>query len=114
MTAHRALARILLGPVIWYQRWISPALPPRCRFYPTCSQYAVDAIDLHGAGRGLLLSLVRLAKCGPWHPGGVDHVPEESGRFRAAHTVHSATGGIAPHTLITARPHAHHSLENHA
>ena len=68
-------ARALLAVVGFYSRAISPALPPRCRFYPTCSAYAAEAIARHGAGRGGWLALKRLAKCAPWHPGGVDLVP---------------------------------------
>lgn len=68
-------ARGLLSVVRFYQRAISPAFPPRCRFSPTCSAYAVEAIELHGAGRGSWLALRRLLKCAPWHPGGVDLVP---------------------------------------
>jgi putative membrane protein insertion efficiency factor len=66
----------LLAAVRFYQRAISPALPPRCRFYPTCSAYAIEAIERHGALRGSWLAVRRLAKCAPWHPGGVDLVPE--------------------------------------
>ena len=65
----------LLAGVRFYQRAISPALPPRCRFQPTCSAYAVEAIELHGAARGTWLALRRLIRCAPWHPGGVDLVP---------------------------------------
>jgi hypothetical protein len=68
--------RALLGVVGFYQRAVSPVLPPRCRFVPTCSAYAVEAIELHGAGRGSWLAVRRLAKCAPWHPGGVDLVPD--------------------------------------
>lgn len=50
--------------------------PPRCRFYPSCSSYAVDALRLHGLLRGLVLSAWRLARCHPFHPGGVEYVPE--------------------------------------
>ncbi|GAB3312451.1 membrane protein insertion efficiency factor YidD [Epidermidibacterium keratini] len=74
-------ARALLGLVRGYQRWISPLLPPSCRFYPSCSQYAVEAIATHGALRGTGYAAVRLLKCGPWHPGGVDFVkPARPGR----------------------------------
>ena len=66
----------LLAAIRFYQRAISPALPPRCRFYPTCSAYAVEAIERHGAAWGTGLALRRLVKCAPWHPGGVDLVPE--------------------------------------
>jgi putative membrane protein insertion efficiency factor len=69
------LARALLAVVGFYQRAISPAFPPRCRFQPTCSAYAAEAIAVHGAGRGSWLALRRLLKCAPWHPGGLDLVP---------------------------------------
>jgi putative membrane protein insertion efficiency factor len=75
----------LLAVVRFYQRAISPAFPPRCRFYPTCSAYAVEAIERHGAARGSWLALRRLVKCAPWHPGGVDLVPG-SGTAGPAHT----------------------------
>jgi putative membrane protein insertion efficiency factor len=68
--------RALLGAVRFYQRAISPTRPPRCRFVPTCSQYAVEALETHGALRGTWLALVRVLKCAPWHPGGIDLVPE--------------------------------------
>ena len=71
----RPVARVLLAVVGFYQRAISPALPPRCRFEPTCSAYAAEAVAVHGAGRGSWLALRRLLKCAPWHPGGLDLVP---------------------------------------
>lgn len=58
-----------------YQRLISPLLPHRCRFYPTCSEYAKEAILRHGPFKGGWLTLRRLLRCGPWHPGGYDPVP---------------------------------------
>ncbi|HEY0576485.1 MAG TPA: membrane protein insertion efficiency factor YidD [Pseudonocardia sp.] len=58
-----------------YQRVISPALPPSCRFYPSCSQYALEALQVHGLVRGCALAGWRLLRCAPWHPGGIDHVP---------------------------------------
>jgi putative membrane protein insertion efficiency factor len=67
--------RLLLRAIGFYRRAISPALPARCRFYPSCSAYAADAITVHGAGRGSWLAVRRILKCGPWHPGGVDLVP---------------------------------------
>jgi putative membrane protein insertion efficiency factor len=89
----------LLAVVRFYQRAISPAFPPRCRFYPSCSAYALEAIETHGAGRGSWLALRRLAKCAPWHPGGVDLVPEPRPR-RGARTGTPAAG----HTSSTAAP----------
>lgn len=80
-------ARVLLAPVRGYRKWISPVLPPSCRFYPSCSAYAVEAITTHGALRGLWLAVRRLLRCGPWHPGGLDPVPpapEASGTRRPA------------------------------
>lgn len=68
-------ARILLIPIRLYRRFISPALPPACRFTPTCSQYAVEAVSRHGALKGGWLAIKRLGRCHPWHPGGEDPVP---------------------------------------
>lgn len=58
-----------------YQKWISPGLPPRCRFTPSCSQYALEAVTKHGALYGSWLAAARLARCHPFHPGGEDPVP---------------------------------------
>jgi putative membrane protein insertion efficiency factor len=66
---------ILLRLLEIYQWALSPLLPRSCRFYPTCSAYAREAVMVHGAGRGSLLALKRLLKCHPFHPGGVDLVP---------------------------------------
>ncbi len=68
-------ARVLALPIIAYRRWISPALPARCRFHPSCSAYALEALATHGAWRGLRLTLWRLLRCQPFHPGGYDPVP---------------------------------------
>jgi putative membrane protein insertion efficiency factor len=70
-----ALSRALMAPIVAYRRWISPALPDRCRFYPSCSEYALTALATHGPVRGLWLTVRRLLRCHPFHPGGIDHVP---------------------------------------
>ncbi len=60
-----------------YKRYISPLVPPACRFQPTCSEYAAEAISAHGTLKGAWLALVRLLKCHPFHPGGFDPVPQK-------------------------------------
>jgi len=67
--------RILAGIIAVYQATLSPLLGPRCRYYPSCSQYAKEAVLKYGALRGSWLAAGRLARCHPWHPGGVDLVP---------------------------------------
>jgi uncharacterized protein len=74
--------RVLVWPIIAYRRWISQALPARCRFYPSCSAYALEAIARHGALRGTALAVWRLLRCHPFHPGGFDPVPDTPGRRR--------------------------------
>lgn len=69
------LSRVLIVPIRGYQRFISPLLAPRCRFHPSCSQYAIEALQRHGALRGTWLALGRLLRCHPLHPGGDDPVP---------------------------------------
>jgi len=64
-----------LSLIRFYQRRISPARPPACRFFPSCSQYGYEAIEKHGLLKGGLLTLWRLARCHPFHPGGYDPVP---------------------------------------
>jgi uncharacterized protein len=70
-----ALAALVSLPIRVYRMLISPLLPPACRFYPSCSRYALDALGAHGLIRGTWLSVARLLKCHPFHPGGVDPVP---------------------------------------
>ncbi|ASS73554.1 membrane protein insertion efficiency factor YidD [Tumebacillus algifaecis] len=70
------MKRALLWLFRFYQKFISPMKPPSCRFYPTCSEYGVQAVQTHGVLRGLFLTLKRILKCGPWHRGGFDPVPK--------------------------------------
>ncbi|WP_156688675.1 membrane protein insertion efficiency factor YidD [Mycobacterium sp. Marseille-P9652] len=71
-----AAVRVVVFVINLYRHMVSPLRPPTCRFIPTCSHYAVDALTEHGLVRGGWLAVARLAKCGPWHPGGWDPVPE--------------------------------------
>jgi putative membrane protein insertion efficiency factor len=71
----RLPALLLIGCVRGYQLLVSPTLGQTCRFYPSCSAYAVQALQQHGALRGTWLTARRLLRCHPWNPGGVDHVP---------------------------------------
>lgn len=71
----RLPAELLVLLVRAYQLLVSPLLGPTCRFYPSCSSYAVIALRRHGAWRGTWLTVRRLLRCHPWNPGGVDHVP---------------------------------------
>jgi uncharacterized protein len=74
VTLLRALA---VAPVRAYQRAISPALPQRCKYYPSCSEYAVGAIKRYGLLRGAVLAAWRLLRCNPWSHGGVDFVEDQ-------------------------------------
>jgi uncharacterized protein len=69
------MKRLLVGLINAYRYFLSPLLGPSCRFYPTCSAYAAEAIETHGPLKGSWLALRRIMKCHPWHAGGVDPVP---------------------------------------
>lgn len=71
------MKEIAIKMIRFYQRKISPLFPPRCRYYPTCSQYALTAIERFGIVKGGLLAVRRLMRCNPLFPGGVDLVPEK-------------------------------------
>jgi hypothetical protein len=82
------VARVLMVAVTGYRRFVSPLLPPRCRFEPSCSAYALEALRVHGAARGVWLAVRRVARCHPFNPGGYDPVPprgpgRKSARARA-------------------------------
>lgn len=78
---------LLLALIIGYQRFLSPLKPPMCRFYPTCSAYAYESIHQHGVGTGLTLTVKRLCKCHPFHPGGMDPVPSRKRPEKKTETV---------------------------
>jgi putative membrane protein insertion efficiency factor len=69
------MKKVLQIPIHVYRKFISPLKPPSCRFYPTCSEYALEALEEHGAFKGSWLAAKRIAKCHPFHPGGIDPVP---------------------------------------
>lgn len=71
------LKLMVLLPIKFYKKFISPCLPPRCRYYPSCSTYAVQAIKKHGAVKGTILGAWRILRCNPFARGGVDHVPDK-------------------------------------
>lgn len=69
------MKRLLMMLVKAYQWLIRPLLPPTCRFHPSCSDYSIEAISKYGALKGFWLTIRRIARCNPWHPGGYDPVP---------------------------------------
>lgn len=77
----RAVRAVLLALLWVYQNAVSPMLGPRCRYYPSCSNYAIGALRTHGAAKGTALAVARVCRCHPWAAGGVDPVPA-LGRWR--------------------------------
>lgn len=71
------MKQLLLGLIHFYQRFVSPLKPPTCRYYPTCSQYAVQAIERFGSLRGSYLAIRRILRCHPFCSGGIDPVPDQ-------------------------------------
>lgn len=69
------MKKLFILPIRFYQRFVSPMLPPACRFTPTCSQYAIEAIQKHGVLKGLYLAVRRILRCHPWGGSGYDPVP---------------------------------------
>ena len=87
-----SLRTVLVRPLIWliraYQLVLSPISPPTCRFYPSCSAYAVTALERFGIVRGSWLTIRRLLRCHPWNPGGVDEVPQRGTERTFGHPTH--------------------------
>jgi putative membrane protein insertion efficiency factor len=81
-----AIRGVFLAPITLYRRFISPALPARCRYHPSCSSYAAQAIREFGVLRGLVLATWRVLRCNPFSAGGVDHVADQR-LFRARPTL---------------------------
>jgi len=79
---------VLIGLLRLYRLLISPLYGQVCRYYPSCSAYALEAVTVHGSVRGSWLAARRLARCHPWAPGGVDHVPPPRRSGRGAHEAH--------------------------
>lgn len=75
-TVGRFFRLLLTGVIVGYRTLLSPLLGPRCRFHPSCSTYALEAIRVHGAAKGTVLATWRVCRCNPWNAGGVDLVPE--------------------------------------
>ncbi|WP_079709552.1 membrane protein insertion efficiency factor YidD [Paraliobacillus ryukyuensis] len=73
---------LLIGIIRFYQKFISPMTSPSCRFQPTCSQYSLESVRRFGAMKGTYLSVRRILKCHPFHPGGFDPVPEKKSKRR--------------------------------
>ena len=98
-----AAARVLVLLLTGYRRFISPLLGPRCRFYPSCSAYALEAVQAHGALRGTWLAVRRLSRCHPFHAGGVDPVPPPRTPGR---TAGAGAAGAAPAPRVPGRARA--------
>jgi uncharacterized protein len=92
----RLVAAPLIGLLVFYQRFISPMTPPTCRYYPSCSTYALVAIRRFGPVKGTWLALKRLARCHPWAAGGVDHVPAKDPITAEGSSADSASQTSAP------------------
>jgi putative membrane protein insertion efficiency factor len=98
----RLLTAMLIAPIRAYQRWISPALGPRCRYYPTCSEYAVEAIRELGPIRGLILAAWRLLRCNPFTHGGFDELRDR----RLFRNTPTRSGPTAPPSTAATKPAA--------
>lgn len=109
----RAARAAVIAPIVVYRRVISPALPRRCKYEPTCSRYAIDAIRGYGILRGLVLAGWRLLRCNPWSYGGYD--PVESQRVFAVARARARVGTVGSHSARVTDSHGPHdcSAESH-
>jgi putative membrane protein insertion efficiency factor len=98
------LTRLLLAPIRLYKAFLSPLLPPMCRFHPSCSVYAMGALTVHGPVKGLWLAARRLSRCHPFNPGGLDPVPPRDGLDAASYV--SEMDPQLARRLSTERPDA--------
>ncbi len=85
----RLLVAVLVAPLRLYKLFISPWLPPACRFHPSCSVYAMGALRVHGPFKGLALTVRRISKCHPLHAGGLDQIPAKNGVAAAQLLAHT-------------------------
>ena len=103
------MKRIVLALIRSYRKLISPLKAPCCKYYPTCSTYALQAVEKHGAFKGTILAVWRVLRCNPWSLGGVDHVPERfslytlSQRYGKGNTVPRG----APAGIVTPKENKH-------
>ena len=97
-------AELLVAPIRFYQRFITPYTPATCRYYPTCSAYAVTALRTRGAVVGTALTVWRLLRCNPWSEGGVDHVPAHGWRRKPVSAPDSFTQDEAAPGSVPAPP----------
>ncbi|MDQ0231120.1 membrane protein insertion efficiency factor YidD [Metabacillus malikii] len=79
------MKKMFIGIIRFYQKFISPLTPPSCRFYPTCSHYGLEAYQRFGVFKGTYLTVIRILKCHPFHPGGFDPVPEKKEKGSNVH-----------------------------
>jgi len=85
------IRKIILAPIRFYQKRISPAFAPRCKYYPSCSSYAITAIGRYGL-KGIVMAMWRVVRCNPWSLGGVDYVPEKGLQNAGFRTIQQTVG----------------------
>jgi putative membrane protein insertion efficiency factor len=99
-TVGRFFRLVLTGLIVAYRIALSPLLGPRCRFHPSCSTYALEAVRVHGAAKGTALSTWRVCRCNPWNPGGVDLVPDKGRWTPEPYVSLESTTAVDPGTIL--------------